>query len=76
MICEHWTEDENYTGSEEDVYGGDMCAPSEFFLDPKNAWHFNGLKFCCKIEGKTWEEVMTKYHIHMGWEPYVPMSER
>lgn len=73
MICQHWTEDENYTGPEEDrVSGGDCISTTEYFSDPKNAWQLIGLKLCCTIEGETWEDVMTKYHEHMGWEPYIP----
>ena len=30
---------------------------------------------CCEIEGETWDECMTKYHEHMEWKPYVPMSD-
>lgn len=29
--------------------------------------------YCCAIEGETWDEIMTKWHEHMGFEPYEPM---
>lgn len=29
---------------------------------------------CCDIEGKDFRDCMTKYHQHMGWEPYVPVE--
>jgi hypothetical protein len=73
MICEHWTDDPTYLG--EDANGGDVISLPSFFTDPKNAWQLIGLKPCCKIEGKTWEDVMTKYHEHMGFEPYVGMDD-
>lgn len=34
----------------------------------------DGLSFCCRIEGESWEDCMRKYHEHMGWEPYRPME--
>ena len=71
MICEHWTED----GTDNpDMIGGDTVMESEAFKRPDLAWSLVGLKYCCTIEGETWEDVMTKYHEHMGWEPYVPMK--
>lgn len=30
--------------------------------------------FCCTIIGKNWNDIMRKYHKHMGWEPYKPMD--
>ena len=26
------------------------------------------------VDADTYDEAMTKYHRHMGWEPYVPME--
>jgi hypothetical protein len=71
MICEHWKVDEDYNGSEE-VLGEDCVSTPEFFTDPNNAALNVGLKRCCTIEGEDWNEVMTKYHEHMGFEPYIP----
>ncbi len=31
-------------------------------------------KYCCTIEGKNWNDIMTQYHQHMGFEPYKPME--
>lgn len=73
MKCEHWDVDEHYLGSEE-VLGGSCIATPEFFVDPKNAPLIVGLKKCCVIEGEDWTEVMTKYHQHMEWEPYIPIE--
>lgn len=70
MICEHWTVDDQL--EPKDNLGDDCIATPEYFTNPKNAPLIVGLKHCCYIEGETWDEVMTKYHQHMGWEPYKP----
>ncbi len=41
--------------------------PSRHFLVEKSI-------FCCIIEGHDWDDIMTKYHKHMNWEPYVSMT--
>lgn len=25
-------------------------------------------------EAKSWEEANQKYHIHIGWDPYIPLT--
>ncbi len=61
MKAEHWELDDGCVIFESDN-------PSKDFL-------IKGGKFCCFIEGQDWTDIMTKYHEHMGWEPYEPMED-
>jgi hypothetical protein len=60
MTVEHWTDD----GSTQ-VFPKGEFRPELFEGTPTK---------CCEIEGDSWEDCMSKYHEHMGWEPYIPMD--
>jgi hypothetical protein len=64
MILEHWYDEQD--GS------------TTVFLKENRDNHLRllheGSWKCCEIEGEDWEDCMRKYHEHMGWEPYVPMT--
>ena len=66
MVIEHWYDDESTSVFPK----GDQRN-----LDLQKELAVGTPVKCCEIEGETWEECMTKYHEHMGWEPYVPMDE-
>jgi len=41
---------------------------------PQKAFLTTGDEPTWTVDADSWEEAMTKYHDHMGWEPYVPMD--
>ncbi len=57
MKAEHW--DNNC------IFGVDENGnhPNKDFLTKDS-------ELCCIIEGPDWNDIMTKYHIHVGFEPY------
>ena len=61
MKAEHWQDDL-----------GDMIFDEN---NPSREWMITNAKQCCIIEGKDWNDIMTKYHEHMGFEPYKPIEE-
>jgi hypothetical protein len=63
MKIEHWT----YAGEHLCFRVEDVTTFQFLAVDP-------AVK-CCEIEGEDWVDCMQKYHEHMGWAPYVPMSE-
>lgn len=52
--------------------------PSDLFIvadSPKHAELTVGQIMVWTVEALSWDEAMARYHDHMGWEPYVPMSD-
>lgn len=61
MKAEHWDNNCIFGIDEEGNH------PNKTFLTEDG-------NFCCTIEGKDWNDIMKKYHEHMGWEPYKPLE--
>ncbi len=61
MVAEHWNEEDG-----EIIFEMTHFARDKHGLSPKAT-------FCCLINGNSWDEIMTEFHQHMGWEPYRPM---
>lgn len=64
MIAEHWVE-----------VDGDIIFGLSSFSRDKHGLSENAT-FCCLIHGKDWNDIMTKYHEHMGWEPYRSVEDK
>jgi len=67
MIYELWISEEdaeNTFSTPENIQ--DMKDRGLLGKEPKLVW---------SIEANSWNEAMIKYHKHMGWEPYKPMTD-
>lgn len=66
MICAYYESDDHTEG---------CFSPLESFISrPTLINDTNGkpMSKLFEIEGNDWEDCMTKYHEHMGWETYKP----
>jgi hypothetical protein len=63
MRWEHWE------STDSDGTPSDLFLPSD---SPKHAYLTAGHILMWTVEAESHEEAMTLFHVHMGWEPYVP----
>jgi len=52
-----------------------FAPPENIKIIRKHAGLGKNAKLKWTVEADTWEEAMTKYHEHMGWEPYKPFPK-
>lgn len=71
MTMEHWTSSITDSVFPKDAKLGDgITSHVEFLLAEEP-----DARKCCEISGNDFDDCMEQYHEHMGWEPYVPMSD-
>lgn len=59
---EHWANEDGTSN---------MLVPSDH---PQKQWLAEDMKLSWSVKAADWNEAMTLYYIHMGWDPYKPME--